>query len=74
MHCASCAKQIAGKLYAVPGVVKVSTDVKKGVAVIVPQPTKNPSPKAIWEAVEAATFEPVRIASPLGTFTEKPRF
>ncbi len=68
------AQKIARKLYEVPGVVKVSTDVKKRVAMIVPQPAKDPSPKAIWEAVEAATFEPIKIASPLGTFTEKPRF
>ena len=74
MHCASCAKKIAGKLYTVPGVIKVSTDVKKGLAVIEPQPTQQPSPKAIWEAVEAVKFEPVKIASPLGTFTQKPRF
>jgi copper chaperone CopZ len=73
MHCQTCAKKIAVKLYGVPGVVKVSTNVKKGVAVIVPQASKHPSPKAIWEAVEAAKFEPVRIASPLGNYTEKPQ-
>lgn len=73
MHCEACARKIATKLYAVPGVVKVSTDVKKGLAVITSQPAKQPSPKALWEAVEAATFEPVKIASPLGTFTTKPK-
>ncbi len=73
MHCQTCAKKIASKLYTVPGVVKVTTDLKKGLAIIVPQKSKNPSPKAIWEAVEAATFEPVKIAGPLGTFTEKPK-
>lgn len=74
MHCASCAKKIAGRLYTVPGVVKVSTDVKKGVAVIVPQKSKHPSPKALWEAVEAATFEPIRLACPQGVFTTKPTY
>ena len=73
MHCASCAKKIAGKLYTVPGVIKVQTNVSKGIAVILARPSKTPSPKALWEAVEAATFEPVKIASPLGEFTQKPR-
>jgi copper chaperone CopZ len=72
MHCQTCAKKIAGKLYEVPGVVKVSTNFQKGVAVIVPQASKQPSPKALWEAVEAAKFQPTRIASPLGNFTKKP--
>ena len=72
MHCESCARKIASKLYTVPGVVKVATDVKKGLAVITPQANKHPSPKAMWEAVEAAEFEPIKIASPLGTFTKRP--
>ena len=73
MHCATCAKKIASKLYKVPGVVKVQTNVKKGVAVITPQANKQPSPKLVWEAVEAATFKPIKLACPLGTFTKKPR-
>ena len=73
MHCEACAKKIARKLYNVPGVVKVTTNVKKNVALITPQKNKNPSPKRVWEAVEAATFQPIKIASPLGTFTRKPR-
>lgn len=73
MHCETCAKKIAGKLYTVAGVVKVHTNYKKGTAIITPQRAKNPSPKALWEAVEAANFVPVKIAGPLGTYTKKPR-
>ena len=73
MHCETCAKKIARKLYTVPGVVKVRTNVKKNVAVITPQANTNVSPKLVWEAVEAATFQPVKVASPLGVFTKKPR-
>ena len=73
MHCETCAKKIAGKLYTVAGVVKVRTNYKKNIAVITPQRSKNPSPKALWEAVEAAKFVPVKIAGPSGTFTKKPR-
>ncbi len=73
MHCQTCAKKIAGKLYTVSGVLKVRTNYKKNIAVITPQRSKRPSPKALWEAVEAAKFVPVKIASPQGTFTKKPR-
>ncbi|MDG2380925.1 MAG: heavy metal-associated domain-containing protein [Pirellulaceae bacterium] len=73
MHCNSCAKKIAGKLYAVPGVVSVKTNYKKGLAIVTPQKSKTPSPKALWEAVESATFQPVKIASPLGIYTQKPK-
>ncbi len=72
MHCSNCAKKIARRLYTVPGVVKVQTDVKKDFAVITPQAGKNVSPKRLWEAVEAADFEPVKIQGPAGIFTDKP--
>jgi copper chaperone CopZ len=72
MHCANCAKKIARKLYAVPSVTKVSTNVKAGTATIVAQEGKTPSPKALWEAVEQAKFEPVKLSTPAGTYTKKP--
>lgn len=72
MHCSDCAQKIARKLYAVPGVVKVRTDVKKHVAVIVPEATRQPSPKALWEAVEKAGFEPVQLVCAAGKFDKRP--
>ena len=72
MHCANCAKKIARKLYAVPRVTKVTTNVKAGTATIVGQQGKDPSPKALWEAVEQAAFQPVKLTHPAGTFTERP--
>ncbi len=73
MHCTDCAKKIASKLYAVPGVVGVRAIVKDGVAYITPQAAKQPSPRALWEAVESAEFQPIRIAGPGGTHTTKPK-
>jgi len=73
MHCKTCAKKIARKLYAVPGVVAVHADVKQNVAVITPQNGKDPAPKAIWEAVESAKFKPVKLIGPYGTFQSKPK-
>jgi len=73
MHCKTCAKKIARKLYTVPGVVAVHVDVKKNVAVITPQNGTDPSPRAIWEAVEAAKFQPVKLVGPRGTYKTKPK-
>jgi copper chaperone CopZ len=73
MHCANCAKRIARKLYTVPGVVKVQTDVPSATAIVTPQRDRHPSPRALWEAVEKAEFKPVKLVTPAGTFTAKPR-
>ena len=73
MHCADCAKQIARKLYALPGVVEVRADVNKNIAYVVPQKDKSLSSRAMWEAVESAGFKVARLESPQGTFTTKPR-
>jgi copper chaperone CopZ len=72
MHCMACAKKIAAKLYAVPGVVKVHAAPEKDLAYVVPQKRKAPSPRAMWEAVEAAGFKLVSMSGPGGKFTSKP--
>ena len=72
MHCENCAKKIARKLYAVPGVVEVRADVPKNIAYVVPQKEKSLSPKTLWEAVEASGFKVARLDSPQGSFSTKP--
>jgi copper chaperone CopZ len=72
MHCADCAKQIARKLYAIPGVVEVRADVDKNIAYVVPQKDKVLHPRALWEAVESAGFQVARLEGPQGAFTKKP--
>jgi copper chaperone CopZ len=73
MHCSECAKKIARKLYAVPGVVQVRADVPKNLAYVVPQEGKDISPRVMWEAVESAGFAVARMTGPGGTHTTKPR-
>jgi copper chaperone CopZ len=73
MHCANCARKIASKLYGVPGVVAVRTSVTANTATITPQQQRQPSPKALWEAVEKAGFKPVKLQGPQGVFVSKPR-
>lgn len=73
MHCAACAKNIAGRLQAVNGVAKAQADAAQSIAVIVPKSNAALSPRALWEAVEKAGYKPVKLVGPSGTFTSKPR-
>jgi len=73
MHCDECAKKIARKLYAIPGVVEVRADVNNNIAYVVPQKDKSLSVRTMWEAVEAAGFAVAKLEGPQGTFTSKPR-
>lgn len=73
MHCETCAKKIAAKLYLVPGVKEVRAHVKKDTAYVVPQQQKLPSAKALWEAVESAGFKLVSLTGPTGQFKTKPK-
>ncbi len=72
MHCAHCAKKVSSKLYTVKGVIKVQTNLDKHVAVVVPAPGKELSPRLLWEAVEAVKLKPVKIVTAKQTFTTKP--
>ncbi len=72
IHCANCASKIARKLYTVPGVSQVATSVKSHMARVTPSQRQAPSPQKMWEAVEAAGFEVVKLSGPQGTFTVKP--
>ena len=72
MHCATCARKIAGRLVTVPGVLQAKANPTTNIATVTPQKTKAPSPKALWEAVEKAGFKPLKIEGPLGTFEQKP--
>ena len=72
MHCDECAKKIARKLYALPGVVEVRADVNNNIAYVVPQKDKSLSARSMWEAVESAGFAVAKLQSPQGTFTAKP--
>src|SRR5262245_41012364 len=72
MHCDECAKKIARKLYAIPGVVEVRADVNNNIAYVVPQKEKTLSARTMWEAVESAGFAVARLEGPQGSYTAKP--
>jgi copper chaperone CopZ len=68
MHCAGCAKKIAGRLFRVKGVMRVRTDFKADLAIVTPQAKKQLDPKSLWAAVQAAGKHPAKLVGPHGTF------
>lgn len=72
MHCADCAKKIARKLYTVPGVVRVKTNLQAHTATVTPEAGKHLSPRALWDAVEKSGFKPVLLEAPQGKFKARP--
>lgn len=72
MHCMSCARKMADKLYAVPGVGRVKVDVPTARLFVTPKAGAVPSPRALWEAIEKAGYKAKKLEGPGGTFAEKP--
>lgn len=61
LHCATCAKKVARKLYALKGVRKVQASLKNDL-LIVQLPPKQPVPvAALWNAVAASETPPVEL-------------
>ena len=73
LHCKTCAKKIARRLYTVKGVVKVRTDIGANVAIVTPQTKKTLDVKALWVASQKAGFPPVKLVGPDGTFEPDPK-
>ena len=73
LDCESCAKKVGAKLSEVEGVDSVKTDVKSKVVVVTPKKNLGLSPLQLWEAIEKAGKEPVKLTGPGGTFTSKPK-
>ena len=73
MHCPACAKKIVTKLQTVEGVASANANVEAGEAIVAPNGKAKLSPRALWEAVEAAGYTPTKLVGPSGAFTEKPK-
>jgi len=72
LHCKTCAKKIARKLYAVKSVTKVRTDLKANLAVVTPQKKKKLDPLALWTAAQASGFPAIKLIGPTGTYLPHP--
>jgi copper chaperone CopZ len=73
LDCAGCLKKVARQLGAVPGVGAVSGELETATMFVAHRPGMNPSPRALWEAVEKADHTPMRLEGPAGVFTQKPQ-
>jgi copper chaperone CopZ len=72
LHCMSCAKKVAAEVYKVPGVAEMRVDLKAKMVFVVHKEGATPSPKGLWEAIEEADHEPVKMETPTATHTSKP--
>ncbi|MEM9185011.1 MAG: heavy-metal-associated domain-containing protein [Planctomycetota bacterium] len=61
LHCQSCAKKLARKLYATPGVKRVRTYVKQDLAIVELQPKKTVDLAKLWRATELSDQKPVAL-------------
>lgn len=61
LHCKTCAKKVARKLYGVKGVRKVTSSLKDDLVVAF-LPARQPvAPETLWQAVEAGGIKPVEL-------------
>lgn len=72
--CPKCGHKIAERLRAMPGVADAQANVETKTIVVVARPQAAPSPRVLWETVEAGGENPVFLQGPSGTFTQKPPF
>lgn len=68
-----CAKKINAQVTAVPGVAEMRVDLKVKIIWAIYKQGVTPSPKGLWEAVEAASHEPTKVRTPTATHTSKPQ-
>lgn len=61
LHCSSCAKKVARKLYALKGVRKVKGYIKADLVVVLVPTNQTIDPKAIWKAALAGGVKPVEL-------------
>lgn len=71
--CMGCAKKINGKVTAVPGVAEMRVDLKTKTIWAMHKAGVTPSPRSLWEAIEAADHQPVKMQTPTATHTSKPQ-
>ncbi|MBL8827013.1 MAG: cation transporter [Planctomycetaceae bacterium] len=71
--CGGCVKKMQGVLAKVPGIARVEGNAAEKTMTIVPASNTTLSPKAIWEAIEAAGKKPAKLVGPAGEFATKPK-
>ena len=72
LHCMHCAKKIATEVHKVDGVAEMRVDLKQKLVYVVHKSGQTPSAKKLWEAIEEADHEPVKMETPTATHQKKP--
>ena len=72
LHCLNCAKKIATEVHKVDGVAEMRVDLKQKLVFVVHKSGQTPSAKKLWEAIEEADHEPVKMETPTATHQKKP--
>jgi hypothetical protein len=73
IHCEFCARKLAGTTSALPEVKTTKVDVKKGLVLIIPKDAgRLPTPRAQWDAVRKAGYQPLKLHGPFGQFNSPP--
>ena len=61
LHCKTCAKKVARKLFSVRGVKSVKSNLKKDLIIVTLTNGVTPVPASLWNAVDAGGQKPVRL-------------
>jgi copper chaperone CopZ len=72
LHCQGCARKIAKKLHAVPGVAETRVDLNARALFVRHKDGTAPSPRKLWDAVEQADHTPERLQTPSAAYTARP--
>jgi len=71
--CGGCVRSITSKLQTLPGVAKVSCDVKTKSVTVTHAPGKPLTAQTLWTAMEEISKTPKKLVGPEGAFTSKPK-
>ncbi|WP_390895573.1 cation transporter [Stieleria tagensis] len=71
--CGGCVKKINKRFEGVKGIAKVQCSIEKRSVTLVPQQDVRLSPKGVWEIMESIGKTPMKMVTPYGTFTSKPK-
>ncbi|MBN8602588.1 MAG: cation transporter [Planctomycetes bacterium] len=71
--CGGCVKKINKRFEDEKDVAKIDCSIEKKTVTIIPKDGVKLSAKKIWEIMEGISKTPIRLVSPEGTFTSKPK-
>jgi hypothetical protein len=71
--CCCCVQKIRSEVEKVPEAGSLNADMKDNAVLVTSKGPTEPSPGALWEAVEKAGKTPTKLICPAGVFDSKPK-